>query len=94
MQDDFDALGINPSVILQPMEAGAILMNKATGDCFELNRVGVEVWRRLGEGELPEVIVSELAILYGAPVATVSSDVSELLTQLSRHGLLESKRRR
>ena len=94
MPDDFDAFRINPSVVLQPMEGNAILMNKATGDCFELNRVGVEVWRRLGKGDLPEGIVSALANLYGIPVETVSSDIRDLLAQLSRHGLLESRRRR
>ena len=65
-------------------------MDMASGDCFELNRIGAEIWSRLGKGESPSQLVANVAASYGLPAATVESDVRTLLEELTRSGLLTS----
>ena len=61
----------NPNVVVQQMNDGAILMDMASGDCFELNRLGAEIWARLGKGESPAELVANVAASYGVSAATV-----------------------
>jgi hypothetical protein len=93
MPDDFEAPVANPLVVLQPTETGAVLMDVATGDCFELNRIGTEIWKRVTEGKSREAIVAALASEYDVPGPTLEADVGTLLRDLSRHGLLTATRR-
>jgi coenzyme PQQ synthesis protein D (PqqD) len=80
----------NPNVVVQQTNDGAILMDMASGDCFELNRLGAEVWARLGKGESPTELVANVASSYGVAAATVQSDVQALLQVLTQNGLLTS----
>jgi len=82
----------NPNIVTQGTDDGAILMDMATGDCFELNRIGAEIWSRLGRGESPSQLVANVAASYGLPAATVESDVRTLLEELTRSGLLTPTR--
>ena len=82
------ALVANPYVVTQGTTDGAILMDMASGDCFELNRIGAEVWTRLTNGESPAQLVANVAASYGLPTATVESDIQALLEELTRNGLL------
>jgi hypothetical protein len=84
------ALVANPNIVVQQTNDGAILMDMASGDCFELNRLGAEVWARLGKGESPAELVASVAASYGVPPATVQSDVQALLQVLTDSGLLTS----
>lgn len=93
MSDDPETPVSNPLAVLQATESGAVLMDVASGDCFELNRVGAEIWNRLVKGESRETIVAALAAQYDIPGPTLESDVSTLLADLSNHGLLTYPRR-
>jgi hypothetical protein len=84
------ALVANPNVVVQLTNDGAILMDMASGDCFELNRLGAEIWARLGKGESQAELVANVAASYGVPAATVDSDVKALLQLLTQNGLLTS----
>jgi hypothetical protein len=86
-----NVLVANPNVVTQSMDDGAILMDMASGDCFELNRIGAEIWRRLAAGESATQLVASVAASYGLPPATVEPDVRGLLEELTRSGLLTSK---
>lgn len=83
----------DPLVVLQKMETGAILMNTASGECFELNPIGTEVWTRLTGGERLEAIVQAIAAAYAAEPSAVKLDVDALIADLARHGLLTGARR-
>ena len=87
---DETILVANPNVVVQQTNDGAILMDMASGDCFELNRLGAEIWARLGKGESRTELVANLAASYGVPTATVDSDVKALLQLLTQNGLLTS----
>ena len=88
MDDDGEALVGNPLVVAQTTESGAILLHMSTGDCFELNRVGVEVWRLLSEKVTVRKIVATISSRFAVPEATVEADVRSLLGELTRHGLV------
>lgn len=88
MSGNEQRLTLNPLVVMQTAEAGAILMHMSTGDCFELNRIGAEVWRMLQETIPVGQIISTIANKHEVPEATVESDVRALLDDLGRHGLL------
>ena len=66
-----------------------LIVDLQSGDFFSLDRVGTEVWTALQEGlELPQ-IVTAIAEKYGVDAQTVQDDVSELLQDLRREGLMD-----
>ena len=79
----------NPTVVAQWTEAGAILMDVATGDCFELNTLGADVWRHIAQCESVEKIVSTLATSTGEPPSRIDGDVRSLIATLQKHGLVK-----
>ena len=82
---------VNPHVVLQSMGETALLMNTETGDCFELNRVGSDVWLELSRGKSIPEIVDTIAGRYAADRTAVMTDVTALMAALSRHGILTSR---
>ena len=83
---------VTKSVVLQPTETGAVLMDQATGDCFELNHVGAEIWKLLSEGATAEAIAVKLSASYDVSHAVVATDVQALVASLARHGLVDPHR--
>jgi hypothetical protein len=93
MSDTLDAkLRPNPTVVVQTLPAGAILVDSSTGDCFELNRVGAQVWERLQRGEDVQGIIDALALEYSLHGSTISADIASLMEDLARHGILIAPR--
>ena len=85
------ALVPHPMVVEKPMEGGAILMNMASGECFELNAVGRAVWERLKAAEPVDEIVRALAAAYAIPVEQAAADVRRLVDELLGHGILAAR---
>ena len=91
MNEDAGKLTTNPTVVSQQTKEGAVLLEMTTGDCFELNHVGAEIWAALLNREaLPEV-VAKLAHRYGVPVATIETDARALIDDLKARGLLSER---
>ena len=82
---------VNPHVVVQVMGAGAILMNTENGDCFELNRVGSEIWSELQSGRSVAEISETIARRYSIEMAKALTDVTSLIDALTRHGILIPK---
>ena len=78
----------NPSIVMQLLPEGAVLMDSASGNCFELNRIGVEIWKALRLGRSSTEIEDELIGRYSVDRATVSSDIEALIEDLARQGVL------
>jgi hypothetical protein len=78
----------NPLVVAQSTESGLVLMDIATSDCYELNLVGAKIWAGLSKGETVLEIVASLSAEYGIPSEIAEVDVSALIADLSKHGLL------
>lgn len=72
------------------LEDGAVLVNLATGACFELNRVGAQVWELLLPGSTESAICEALAERYSVTREVLAADVRRLLIELLQNRLLES----
>ncbi len=72
------------------MGEGAILMNTETGDCFELNRVGAQIWKELEEGRSIDDIAAIVAERHAVDQSVVFGDVAKLIDRLLQHGILFS----
>lgn len=92
MSETKDKLRVNPTVVATRMPDGAVLVDSATGDCFELNRVGARVWDSLQRGEDPVTIVDSLAAEYAVEGSVISAGVAALMEDLTRHGILVASR--
>jgi hypothetical protein len=88
MDERKDKFRVNPTVVATPMPDGAVLIDSATGECFELNRIGARVWERLQRGEDLVAIVDALASEYALERSRVSTDVANLVENLARHGIV------
>ena len=57
---------------------------------IEVNEVGEEIWRRLGEAASQDEIVAQLKATYDAPVDELEKDVTEFLEILLTNGAIET----
>lgn len=73
----------------RPLDGGAVLVDLTTGNCFELNRIGAEIWELLSQKTTEEAICSALAGRYPVERTELASDVRGLLEALKRHGLVD-----
>jgi hypothetical protein len=78
----------SPTVVRQATETGAVLMDANTGDCFELNRIGADVWDGLARGDALADVIASMETRYAVARETLEADVRALLADLLRHGLL------
>jgi hypothetical protein len=93
MEQAPDTLVVNPLVVMQATASGGVLMDVASGDCFELNQLGTEIWSRLAQSEPLSAIVGALTESYDVSPATLERDVGALVGDLLRHGLVTRQRR-
>jgi hypothetical protein len=85
-------LFVTKSVVLQRTESGAVLMDQATGNCFELNHIGAEIWKLLSEGATADAIAAQLSASYEVSQTVVAADVEALVLTLAQHGLVDPHR--
>ena len=69
-------------------DGGAMLVDVDSGTCWQLNRVGAELWERLARGSSLEVVIEEFTVRYAIPRDTLMRDVESIVNDLCRHGLL------
>jgi hypothetical protein len=81
----------NPLVRAEKMTAGAILLDTASGECFELNSVGAIVWARIESGCSFDEIVEGLTRQYGVPPDLASADVEGLVDSLLKLGVVRAR---
>jgi hypothetical protein len=78
------------AVQVRPLEDGAVLVDMSSGACFELNVVGFEVWKCLGQGQSVTEICATLAGRYNVDPDVIGADVRSLITSLVAAGLVQS----
>jgi hypothetical protein len=83
-----DIVKVNPMIVAKTIDRGAVLMNSANGDFFELNAVGSVVWDRIGRGESLPTLVDAIAGNYGVDREKVSADVLRLIEDLAGRGIV------
>jgi hypothetical protein len=79
------------SVICRHLRDRALLLDPQTGRCFELNRIGVEVWARLdGSATLEQVCCQvQVTVEPGISLERLQLDVRAFGRELEQSGLAE-----
>jgi hypothetical protein len=83
-------LVVNPLVVVKPMPTGAVLMHTVTGECFELNRLGAEIWKEIERGAFSSDTAHQIADRYKISAQTVADDVSRLIEQFLRQDIVRA----
>ena len=77
-------------VAAREISDGAVLVDMKSGGCFELNRVGFEIWKLLQQKASISSICSALDGRYQVGPEILMTDVQNLVGSLIRAGLLEA----
>jgi hypothetical protein len=77
-------------VAVREISDGAVLVDMKSGGCFELNRVGFEIWKLLEPKASVTNICGALAGHYPVAHETLVADVQNLIDSLMRAGLVEA----
>ncbi len=78
-------------VVHQTMPPDTILLNLENGYYYSTNPVGAEVWS-LCDGSLTVAdIARQVSGTFNAPIEQVETDVLELLEDMAKEGLIDSK---
>jgi hypothetical protein len=75
-------------VAAREIEDGAVLVNMGSGACFELNRIGFEIWKLLGPGATVAGICAALGGRYSVGREVLAADVQVLAEALLGAGLV------
>jgi len=81
-------LAAHDRVVFRGTSRGAMLVDLASGECFELNQVGAEAWAHLEAGVSLDEVVKALEVKYQAPGADVAADVLAVCNALVDAGLM------
>jgi hypothetical protein len=77
-------------VVAKPLGEGVVIVNMTSGRCWQLNRLGAEVWELLGQHCAVNEICDALVGVYPVSREVVSADVRALVADLVREGLVET----
>lgn len=77
---------------VQAVGDSALVVDLDSGKCFELNRMGVEVWQLIAQGTTSARICAALSERFSVDPAILRTDVGKLVDDLASHGLLEGIR--
>jgi hypothetical protein len=86
--DPTTRFAISRTVQAQESEKGTMILDVASGVCWELNETGGIVWKGIQEGLSAHDIVKRLALRFTMTEAAVADDVSTLLDQLRNAKLI------
>jgi hypothetical protein len=90
-------MGVFPHTLLcrradvswRELSDGAVLVNMRSGECFELNRVGLRVWQALDGSRDISQLCDDLCATYSIDRETSRADVEMLVTSLLTAELVE-----
>lgn len=76
-------------VIWKTIQEKGILLNLESGSYFEVNPVGLAIWKKF-DGKTPlEKIAGEIADQFGSTPEQIRRDFAPFITELQRNKLLE-----
>ena len=78
-----------PSVPWKELDGVAIVLVLATGDYFELDEMGLEIWKRLDGRRTLAECADELLAIYDAPLEVMRADVGAFVEELRQCDLVE-----
>jgi len=68
----------------------AVILDVDTAHYYSLTGAGLRAWELLGAGSTAPALTAALEREYAAAPGVIAADVSDLLAELKREGLLES----
>jgi hypothetical protein len=74
------------------IEDGAVLVDLKSGKCFEVNRMGFEIWKLLVDGSTAAAVCEQLAARYDVDRQSLIGDIDRLLDRLLTEGLVVENR--
>jgi hypothetical protein len=75
-------------VVVRQVDDCCVIVSLKTGNCWELNRVGSEIWRLFEQGLSGPAVCAEMTARYQISLDTATEDVRDLLQALTREGLI------
>jgi hypothetical protein len=78
----------SPDVLFRELEGEGVLLDLETERYFTLDDVGARMWHLLQEHEEVEAVVERLLDEYDVDETTLRRDLAELITKLSKAGLV------
>ncbi|MDQ3813067.1 MAG: PqqD family protein [Armatimonadota bacterium] len=91
MTDNLTGIKPAPHVLFQELEGEMVLLNLETERYYGLDEVGTRFWQLLTEYGNVETIVARMLGEFEVAEATLRSDLTNLMAQLSTAGLLVSQ---
>lgn len=70
------------------MASGGMLVNLATGACFELNRSAADLWTRLSNGGTVASAIETVREMYPVAPDVIEADALQLCHELLQAGLV------
>lgn len=80
----------SPDVIERTIEEEAVLLDLKSGVYYSLDRVGTWVWNQISEAVSEENLADALTSEYEVTAEQARQDLAELLSDLSKEGLIIS----
>jgi len=77
-------------VTFRPLETGGLLVDLATGECWEVNPTGASLWNRIVAGQTLREAIEALQGEYDVARETVEPDAVRLCSALVAGGLLDT----
>jgi hypothetical protein len=79
---------LKSGVTFRPLETGGLLVDLATGECWEVNPTGATLWNRLVGGQTLREAIEGLQEEYDVVREAVEQDAVRLCSDLVAAGLL------
>ncbi|MSP25169.1 MAG: PqqD family protein [Myxococcales bacterium] len=81
-------VAITPEVLSRTLDGEAILLDLASGTYFGLDGVGTLLWELFEQGTTVGEATARIVAVYDVDATTARSDLEELLSELTRRGLV------
>ena len=88
-----DKLRPHPDVVSQRLGDSGVLIDLRTGRMFELNSTGIRVWELVSEGCSAGDLAPRLQQEFTGDPDRLRAEVTALVDELAREGLLYAERR-
>jgi len=82
-------ISIPSDVLFQELGDESVLLNMKSGQYYGLDDVGTHMWQLLAKHQDVYLILQEMAAEYDVDEATLASDLSNFVTELTDLGLLQ-----
>jgi hypothetical protein len=80
---------VTKDVLFRELEGEMVLLDKRSATYFSLNETGADMWRRLSGHATVEEVCQEMAKIYQVPQEKLMADLTRLLEELLKAGLIQ-----